>query len=128
MTLQIFAAFVSESRPALDTHDARDHAVARNLVRRVVHPEVTAAVHDEGIDLLERAGIAEELDPFEGRELARLVLLLAASGAASGARLRAKSLEGEQPVFDRTRHDTPAQRGIFFFSASILFAFRNISA
>ena len=79
MTLQIFAAKVSESdppktvkscektktAPAVDPPVARDDAVSGNTLP--VHPEVVAAVDDEGVELFERARIEERLDPLARR-------------------------------------------------------------
>ena len=87
-------------------------------------------MNDEGIDLVERSRVAEQLDALARRELARLVLFLAPIGSAAGAGLRPKGSEGVQTIFDRMCHGALSRlyRGIFFFSASIRFAFRNISA
>ena len=140
MSLQIFAAFVSESDPPKTVKSCAKTKTGRPSTRTepattpspgisfacVVHPEVAAAVDDEGVDLVEGAGVAEELDALARRELAGLVLLLAALRAASQPRLLPEGLEGESR-FDGPGHGS-SQNGIFFFSASIFFAFRNISA
>jgi hypothetical protein len=53
---------------------AGDDAVARDDLR--VHAEVAAAVRDELVDLLEGAGIEQQVDALARRQLALLVLLL----------------------------------------------------
>ena len=71
---------------------AGDHAVAGDLL--LLHPEVGAAVHDEAVHLHEGARVEEQLDPLAGGELARLVLLLDALGAAAGERAAVELVEG----------------------------------
>ena len=70
---------------------AGDDAVARDDL--VLHPEVAAAVRDELVDFLERAGIEQQLDPLAGGQLAGRVLALDARLAA--AELRAALQIGE---------------------------------
>ena len=79
MVLQIFAALVSESDPPktvkscakrvddapVDAAVAGDDAVARDDL--LVHPEVGAAVRDELVDFLERAGIEQPLHRARAR-------------------------------------------------------------
>ena len=60
---------------------AGDDAVARDDL--VVHAEVAAAVGDELVELFERAGIEQQLDPLAGGELAGGVLALEPVGAAA---------------------------------------------
>ena len=86
MILTIFAALVSESDPpndgevlregehlaAVDEAVAGDDAVAGHDL--VGHAEVAAAVGDELVELLERAGIEQQLDPLARGQLAGGVL------------------------------------------------------
>ncbi len=51
---------------------AADHAVARNPA--LLHPEVSAVVLDQGVDLLEAALVEEQLDPLARGQLALLVM------------------------------------------------------
>ena len=69
-------------RPAVDAAGAGDDAVAGNR-RCLVHAEVAAAVRDELVDLLERAGIEQQIDPLARGELAAVVLLLQPRFAAA---------------------------------------------
>ena len=70
-----------EDLPAVDEAVAGDDAVTGNdLVR---HAEIAAAVGDELVDLLERAGIEQQIDPLAGGQLAGGVLALEAIGAAA---------------------------------------------
>ena len=73
-----------------------DDAVARDDL--ILHPEVAAAVRDELVDFLERAGIEQQLDPLAGGELAGRVLALDAGLAA--AELRAALQIGESVFGD----------------------------
>ena len=52
---------------------AGDDAVAGDHL--LLHPEVAAAVGDQLVDLLERAGIEQQLDPLARGQLAGVVLL-----------------------------------------------------
>ncbi len=53
--------------------------------RLLEHVEVVRAVPDEGVELLEGAGVEQLVDPLAGGELALLVLLLIAfSGRVHG--------------------------------------------
>ena len=88
MTLHIFSAITSPSeppktvkswektatRPAVDRAVAGDHRVA--VGPALLHVELVGAVADEGVELLERAGVEQLLDPLAGGELALRVLLL----------------------------------------------------
>ena len=90
MILTILAALVSESEPPktvkscaktktvrpVDGAVAGDEAVARNAL--LVHAEVGGAVGDELVGLLEGAVVEQQLDTLARRELACLVLALAA--------------------------------------------------
>ena len=62
-----------EDRPAVDGAVAGDDGVAPRPV--LVHLEVVGAVADEGVELLERAGVEELLDPLARGQLALGVLL-----------------------------------------------------
>jgi hypothetical protein len=53
---------------------ARDHAVARHNL--IGHPEIAAAVRDELVDLFERAGVEQQIDPLARGELAGGVLFV----------------------------------------------------
>ena len=84
-----------EDRAALDPAVARDHAVAGDALR--LHAEVVAAVHDERVQLLERAGVEQDLDPLARGELARRVLLgdaLLAAAARAPRRSAAAARRG----------------------------------
>jgi hypothetical protein len=85
MTLQIFSACASEREPntvkswlntntqaTVDGARPGHHPVARDPL--LLHAELGAAVVDEGVDLLERAGIEQELQALANAELAALVL------------------------------------------------------
>src|SRR6185503_8849811 len=61
-------------QPPVDRAPAGDHAVARDPL--LLHPEVGAAMGDELVDLGERAGVEEHVDPLARRELSGLVLLV----------------------------------------------------
>ena len=88
MTLTILAALVSESEPpktvkscakahtsaAVDAAVAGHHAVARDDL--LGHAEVAAAVGDELVDLLEGAGIEQQVDALARGEPAAVVLPL----------------------------------------------------
>jgi hypothetical protein len=63
---------------------ARDDAVTQHLL--VLHAEVGAAVGDEPVDLDEAPRVEEQVDALARRELAALVLLLDALGAAAEER------------------------------------------
>ena len=81
-------------RPALHAPDAGDHAVAGDHL--LLHAEVAAAVGDELVELLERAGVEEQFHPLAGGQLARLVLLAQARLAAAqlGELLEVRKLLG----------------------------------
>ena len=83
-----------EDRAPVDADRAGDDAVARDRVARAVHAEVAAPVDDEGVDLLEGARVAEELDALARRELAGLVLLLQPRLAAPEPRRLPQSRRG----------------------------------
>src|SRR5262249_43931906 len=74
-----------EHLPAVDFPVAGDDAVAGDLLR--LHAEVGAAVGDVLVDLGERAGIAQHLEPLARGQLAGLVL--ACNPLAASAQLRA---------------------------------------
>ena len=106
--MQILAALVSESDPpktvkscakhvddaSVDAAVAGDDAVARDDL--LLHPEIGAAMRDELVDLLERAGIEQPLDALARGELALLVLLAQPFLAAAelGATFEVWSFEG----------------------------------
>ena len=60
---------------------AGDDAVAGDEL--LVHAEIAAAVGDQLVELLERAGIEQQLDPLAGGQLAGFVLAREALGAAA---------------------------------------------
>ena len=70
-----------EHLPAVHEAVAGDDAVAGHEM--LVHPEIAAAVGDELVDLLEGAGVEEQLHPLARRQLARRVLLLEPRRAAA---------------------------------------------
>ncbi len=74
-------------RPSLDAAGARDDPVAGHDL--LLHPEVEAAVGDELVDLVEGAGVEQEIDPLARRELPDVVLPFQAivAAAAFGAAL-----------------------------------------
>ena len=59
---------------AVDRAVAGDHGVAPGPV--LLHVELVRAVAHERVELLERAGVEQLLDPLAGRVLAAFVLLL----------------------------------------------------
>ena len=70
-----------EHLPAVDQAVPGDDAVARDDL--LLHAEVAAAVRDELVELLEGAGIEQQLDPLARGELAGRVLALEAVRAAA---------------------------------------------
>ena len=70
-----------EHLPAVDQPVAGDDAVAGDDL--ILHPEVEAAVRDELVDLLEGAGIEQQLDALARRQLAGVVMALQALFAAA---------------------------------------------
>ena len=84
-------------RAAVDRAPAGDDAIARDLV--FLHAEVGRAVLDEHVELLERAVVEQQFDPFAGGELALLVLGVDAGLAATEARHVAPALEFRDDVF-----------------------------
>ena len=66
---------------AVDAPVPGDDAVAGHDL--LLHAEIAAAVRDELVDLLERAGVEEQLDALAGRQLAAVVLALDALLAAA---------------------------------------------
>src|SRR5579884_411909 len=60
---------------------AGDDSVARDAL--LVHPEIAVAMDDQLVELLERAGVEEQLDALARGELAFLVLTLDARFAAA---------------------------------------------
>ncbi len=91
MILQIFSAATSDTLPpttvkswaktadraALDLGEAGDDGVAGELL--LVDAEIGSAVEDEGVELLETAGVREHGDAFAGGLLAAIVLRLNAT-------------------------------------------------
>src|SRR5262249_23076554 len=61
-----------ERLPPVNEPVAGDHAVAGNFF--LLHPEIGAAMGDELVDLDERAGIEQQLQPFACGQLAGFVL------------------------------------------------------
>ena len=88
--------------PPVDAAEPGDHAVARDAL--ALHPEVVAAVRDEAIDLVEAAGVEQEVEPLPGRELAGRVLLVDASLAAP---VEARRLQVLQTLADVVAHVSP---------------------
>src|SRR5262249_28978298 len=76
---------------AVDVAVAGDHAVAGDL--GLAHPEVEAAMRAQLVELDERAGIEEQLDPLARGELALAVLLFDALGTAARFRALVQSAE-----------------------------------
>ena len=105
MTLQIFSAKTSRERAAEDgevlrededlaTEDrpvAGDDGVAPRAV--VAHPELDLAMADEAVELDERAGVEELLEPLAREQLAALALALDVPLARRVRRLLAQLLE-----------------------------------
>ena len=106
MILQIFSAATSETLPPMtvkswaktqtgapfDLGVAGDDGVAGEAL--LVDAEVGGAVQDEGVELLERAGVDEQGDALARGELAALVLGLDAALAAAEGRLLFAALAG----------------------------------
>ena len=77
--------------PAVDAAVPGDDAVAVELLR--LEPEVGGAVHDEAVELDERAFVEQQVEPLARGELALFVLRLEARLAAALLRLGAPPLE-----------------------------------
>jgi len=90
------------------------------------HAEVAAVLDDEGVDLVEGARIAKQLHAFAGGELSARVLLLE-TFLAPPRREAARSSVSRSSFFSMV-FTSSASQGDLFLSASIRFAFRNISA
>ena len=71
-------------QPAVDAPEAGDETVAGRPL--LLHPEIIAAVRDKFVEFFKRAFIEQQRDALAGRELAGLVLALAALRAAAGFR------------------------------------------
>ena len=82
---------VDEGHAACDLAVARDDGVAEVLA--VSHPELGCAVLDEGIQLLERALVEQQVNALAGGELALGVLCVDAPSASALPRLLAESLK-----------------------------------
>ena len=95
MIFTIFAALVSDSEPPKTVKSCAKAKTGRPSTRPwpattpspgielLVHAEVAAAVGDELVELLERAGIEQQLDPLARGQLAGVVLALEALLAAA---------------------------------------------
>ena len=95
MILTIFAALVSDSDPPKTVKSCAKANTCRPSTRPwpattpspgtiwSLHAEVAAAMGDELVDLLERAGIEQQLDPLARGQLAGRVLPLEPIGAAA---------------------------------------------
>ena len=86
---------------AVDGAPAGHDAVARGLV--LLHAEVGAAVLDEGVELLERVLVHQQLDALAGRQLALGVLAVDADLSAAEAGIVAALFE----LFDDVLHGEP---------------------
>jgi hypothetical protein len=96
-----------EHGAAVDGAPAGDDAVAGNPA--VLHAEVGRAVLDEHVELLERALVHQQLEPFACGQLAALVLSVDSRLAAAGACALAAFLELLQDVFHGPLPSGPAQ-------------------
>jgi hypothetical protein len=79
ISLQIFSEHGEvvgkhEHRPAVDPAVAGNHAVAGDAL--LVHAEVPVAMNHQRVELLEGAGIQEDVDTLPGGELARRMLFI----------------------------------------------------
>ena len=92
-----------EDEAAVDGAGTRHHAVAGDALSG--HAELGAAVLDEGVDLLERAGIEQKLQALARGQLAALVLGGDALGPAAHASRLALGLELVQDVAHARPHD-----------------------
>ena len=91
MTLQIFSAATSDTLPPTTVKSCAKIATGRPSMRAkpvmtespgialLVDTEVSGAMEDEGVELLEAAGIGEEVNALAGSEFALVVLSLDAS-------------------------------------------------
>src|ERR1019366_619223 len=86
---------------AIDGAPAGDHAVAGNAV--LLGAEIAGAVFDEHVELLETAGIEQDLNTFAGGKFAAGVLGLDARFAAAGPRRRPPFLKLSQDIFHGRR-------------------------
>ena len=87
-----------EHQPPVDGPVAGDDPVGERLL--LFHPEVRAAVRDEGVELLEAPFVEQPVDALAGGVLALPVLFLDAGVAAGPVRLLAQVGEFEDLVFD----------------------------
>ena len=90
-----------EHQPAVDGPVAGDHAVAGHAP--IGHAEVDAAVLDEHVPLLERAGIEQHLDPLARGQAALRVLRLDAGRSAALPGRVAFRLEGADDLLHGRR-------------------------
>jgi len=71
--LQTFSAKVSEREPPKTVKSWENRKISRDALPS--HAEIAAAVRDEGVQLLEGAGVEQRFDTLPGRQLSGLVLL-----------------------------------------------------
>jgi hypothetical protein len=123
MILQIFFACASPSEPPNTVKScentntgrpsmkprARHDAVAEELL--VAHAEVLGAMDDEAVDLAETALVEQQRDALARRELALLVLLRDAVGAAAEFGLGVLALQEFDRVVRWIGHRWPALDG-----------------
>ena len=83
-----------EDLATVDEPVAGDDAVPEHLL--LLHAEIGATVGDEAVELDERPGIDEEVDPLAGRELPPFVLLLDSLLASAEKRATVQLVEAEQ--------------------------------
>ena len=110
MILQIFSAYASDSEPPktvkswLKTKTSRPSIVPWPVTtpspRKCwsVEPELGRPVGDERVELDERSGIEQEVEPLAGRQLAPRVLALDPDRAATEQRLGAHLLEAGEAL------------------------------
>ena len=97
-----------EHQSAVDRAVAGHHAVTGGLLLR--HAEVDAAVLDEHVPFLERAFVAQDVDPFARGQLALAVLGLDPPIAAALAGSAAHLLQPFQDFAHGYRLSSPASR------------------
>ena len=85
-----------EDQPAVDGAVAGDDAVAEEVLP--VQPELRRAMRDERVELDERAGIQQEVEPLARGQLAPGMLALDPHRSPTQARLRAHPLEARDPL------------------------------
>jgi len=83
-------------QPAVDTSVAGDEAIPGRPL--VLHPKIIAAVRNELVELLKGALIEKQRHALARRELAGLMLALAAFGTAAGFRLGSSAAQVLQPI------------------------------